>query len=75
MSLALRLGLLVVVLSAAVFLALLAMASGQESRLDDWYAWLVGMNLVLSAAMATLVVLVLAEPGDDIGRGFLVRGS
>ncbi|MEY3095305.1 MAG: hypothetical protein RIR74_397 [Pseudomonadota bacterium] len=61
MSLALRLGLLVVVLSAAVFLALLAMASGQESRLDDWYAWLVGMNLVLSAAMATLVVLVLAR--------------
>ena len=61
MSLALRLALLVVVALAAAFLALLATASGQESRLDEWYGWLVGMNLVLSVAMASLVLLVFAR--------------
>ena len=58
MSLALRLAFILVVALAGLVLALLAMASGYESRFDQFYASLLTANIVLAIAMATLVALV-----------------
>lgn len=58
-SLALRLSFVLVVALAGLVLALLAMASGHQSRLDEFYAGLLTANIVLAIAMAVLVVLVL----------------
>jgi len=58
-SLALRLSFILVVALAGLVLALLAMASGHQSRLDEFYAGLLTANIVLAIAMAVLVVLVL----------------
>lgn len=58
MSLALRLAFILVVALAGLVLALLAMASGYESRFDQFYASLLTANIVLAIAMAILVALV-----------------
>ena len=58
MSFLLRLSLLLVFAMAAGILALLSMATGNESRLDTFYPWLVGANLVVVLAMAGLAVWV-----------------
>jgi len=57
-SLALRLAFILVVALAGLVLALLAMASGYESRFDQFYASLLTANIVLAIAMAILVALV-----------------
>jgi len=61
MSFLLRLFLLLVFAMAAGILALLSMASGNESRLDTFYPWLVGANLVVVLAMAGLAIWVVVR--------------
>ena len=61
MSFLLRLSLLLVFAMAAGILALLSMASGNESRVDSFYSWLVAANLVVVLAMAGLVSWVVVR--------------
>lgn len=58
MSFTLRLSLALVFVLGGVILALLSMASGSESRLDQYYPVLLGANFVLALAMATLTLLI-----------------
>lgn len=61
MSFLLRLSLLLVFAMASGVVALLSMATGNESRLDTFYPWLVAANLVVILAMATLVAWVVVR--------------
>ncbi|NBT34633.1 MAG: HAMP domain-containing protein [Betaproteobacteria bacterium] len=58
MSLTLRLALALVFVLAGVVLALLSMASGVGSQLDEIYPWLLGTNVALTVVMAILAGLV-----------------
>ncbi len=61
MSFLLRLSLLLVFAMAAGTVALLSMASGNETRLDAFYPWLVAANGVVILAMAGLAVWVMVR--------------
>lgn len=61
MSFTLRLSLLFVFAMAAGVVALLSMASGNESRLDEFYGWLLAANIVVVLAMVILVIWVVVR--------------